>query len=84
MSPTRSRDGNGDNILGKKFIRSNIDPVPAETDKGTLQDISRVRKTNMDTLGLENPIAHQDKLPVMRHRRVEPRHRVAAPPVDGN
>lgn len=79
-SPARPFDGNRDNVLGKKFIRRNINLIPTETDKGTLQDVIRVRKSKMEELGLENVIAHQDKLPIMRHRRIQPRHRVTSFP----
>ncbi len=75
-SPARPLDGNRDNILSKKLIKRNINLIPTETDKGTLQDVIWVRKSKMEELGLENVIAHQDKLPIMRHRRIQPRHRV--------
>lgn len=77
-SPARPRNGNRDNILGKKLIKRNINLIPAKTDKGTLQDVIRVRKSNMEELSLENVIAHQDELSIMRHRRIQPRHRVTS------
>ena len=77
-SPARPLDGNGDNILGKKLIKWNINFIPTETDKGTLQDVIRVRKSNMNELSLEDVIAHQDKLSIIRHRRIKPRHRVTS------
>ncbi len=77
-SPARPLDGNRDNILGKKLIKRNIDPIPAETDKRALRDIIWVREADMQALSLEDPIAHQDKLPVMWHRRIQPRHRVTS------
>lgn len=53
-------------------------PIPAETDKRALRDIIWVREADMQALSLEDPIAHQDKLPVMWHRRIQPRHRVTS------
>lgn len=77
-SPARPLDGNRDNILGKKPIKRNIDPIPAETDKRALRNIIWVRETDMQALSLEDPIAHQDELSIMRHRRIQPRHRVTS------